>query len=360
MSQPYSRRTTVVLAVILIIASLSCCHYPVSQDNHQVVIAPTDKHRGVHVFGRMDSSTYEDLSRLNADWITLVPYAGQNGHDSPDIRYFRSEDPNYIKERNERWISQIKASHEAGFKVFLKPHIWIRNAADGKWRSDIYFDDEDEWNTWSEGYRSFILLYAEMAEQAEVEMFCIGTELTRLSKNKPEFWRSLIKDIKAVYKGKLTYAGNWYKEYESISFWDELDYIGIQAYFPLTNKDNPDVAELKQYWERKSSDLAGFSARFNKPILFTEIGYKSTMDGASKPWEWIDYYNNGATFEQSFQTQSNAYQSVFETVWHENWFAGMHLWQWRGDGRNRRDRNRLDFTPQNKPAEQVIAEGFKL
>ena len=212
----------------------------------------------------------------------------------------------------------------------------------------------------SEGYRSFILLYAEMAEQAEVEMFCIGTELTRLSKNKPEFWRSLIKDVKAVYKGKLTYAGNWYKEYESISFWDELDYIGIQAYFPLTNKDNPDVAELKQYWERKSSDLAGFSAKFNKPILFTEIGYKSTIDGASKPWEWIDYYNNGATFEQSFQTQSNAYQSVFETVWHENWFAGMHLWQWRGDGRNRRDRNRLDFTPQNKPAEQIIAAGFKL
>jgi len=41
------------------------------------------------------------------------------------------------------------------------------------------------------------------------------------------------------------------------------------------------------------------------------------------------------------------------------WFAGLHLWQWRGDGRNRRGRNHLDFTPQNKPAERVIAEGFK-
>ena len=79
----------------------------------------------------------------------------------------------------------------------------------------------------------------------------------------------------------------------------------------------------------------------------------------SKPWEWVDYYNNGASFEQSDETQANAYQSVFETIWDEPWFAGIHLWQWRGDGRNRRSRTHLDFTPQNKPAEQIIAEGFQ-
>ncbi len=351
--------TLVPTALIMSMICLSCCHYPVGDSNDTgVIISVDEKHRGVHVFGRMDSTTFDDLNRIHTDYITLVPYAGQNGHDSPEIRYFRSEDPDQIKERNERWIRQITACHEAGFKVFLKPHIWIRNASNGKWRSDIYYDNEDEWNTWKENYRSFILHYAEMAEEAQVEMFCIGTELTRLSQSKPAFWRALIKDVKSVYSGKLTYAGNWYKEYESISFWDELDYIGIQAYFPLSNRDNPDLTELKQAWERKSSDLADISKKFNKPILFTEIGYKSTTDGASKPWEWIDYYNDGASFEQSDETQANAYQSVFETIWNENWFAGMHLWQWRGDGRNRRGRNHLDFTPQNKPAEQIIAKGY--
>ena len=350
------------IAVVLLISmiTLSCCHYPVVENDEKgITVSPVEKQRGVHVFGRMDSTTFEDLNRIHADYITLVPYAGQNGHDSPEIRYFRSEDPAQNKERNDRWVRQIEACHEAGFKVFIKPHIWIRNASSGKWRSDIYYDNEEEWNTWSKNYRSFILHYAELSEQANVEMFCIGTELTRLSKGKPEFWRALIKDVKLVYTGKLTYAGNWYKEYESISFWDELDYIGIQAYFPLTNKNNPETEELKQAWERKSSDFAAISKRFNKPILFTEIGYKSTTDGASKPWEWVDYYNNGASFEQSDETQANAYQSVFETIWDEPWFAGIHLWQWRGDGRNRRGRTHLDFTPQNKPAEQIIAEGFK-
>ncbi len=347
-------------ALIISLICLSCCHYPVSDSTDQSEsVSVEEKQRGVHVFGRMDSTTFKDLSSIHADWITLVPYAGQSGHDSPDIRYFRREDPDYIKERNERWIRQIESAHEAGFKVFLKPHIWISNAAKGKWRSDIYYDDEDDWKTWSKNYRSFILFYAEMAEQADVEMYCIGVELTRLSREKPEFWRTLIRDVRTVYHGKLTYAGNWYKEYESITFWDELDYIGIQAYFPLTNKDNPDLDELIQSWKRKSSEIASFSDKFNKPVLFTEIGYKSTSDGAARPWEWIDYYNKGAAFEQSDETQANAYQSVFETIWNESWFAGIHLWQWRGDGRNQRGQSHLDFTPQNKPAEGIIAQGFK-
>jgi len=188
--------TIIAAALILCVVCISCCHYPVGDSSdHSVSVSIEEKQRGVHVFGRMDSTTYNDLSNIHADWITLVPYAGQNGHDSPEISYFRSDDPDHIKERNDRWIRQIRATHEAGFKVFLKPHIWISNAADGKWRSDIYYDNEDEWNTWKENYRSFILHYAKMAEQADVEMFCIGVELTRLSKGKPEFWRTLIRDI---------------------------------------------------------------------------------------------------------------------------------------------------------------------
>jgi hypothetical protein len=49
--------------------------------------------------------------------------------------------------------------------------------------------------------------------------------------------------------GKLTYAANWDK-YDQVSFWDELDFIEIQAYFPLTAQTSPTAEEIKKGWNR--------------------------------------------------------------------------------------------------------------
>ena len=53
---------------------------------------------------------------------------------------------------------------------------------------------------------------------------------------------------RAVYKGKLTYAANWDGEFEEVAFWDALDVIGVQAYFPLTEERVPSVTKLTQAW----------------------------------------------------------------------------------------------------------------
>jgi len=63
-------------------------------------------------------------------------------------------------------------------------------------------------------------------------------------------WRVLIADIRKLYRGKLTYAANWAKELNDVPFWAELDFIGIQAYYPLTDKANPTVDELEEGWRR--------------------------------------------------------------------------------------------------------------
>ena len=120
----------------------------------------------------------------------------------------------------------------------IKPHIWILQPSEGMWRADIYPNNEADWETWQASYRDFILRYARVAERAQAEMFCIGTEFSRLTTEKPEFWNDLIQSVREVYAGEITYAANWYEEFEKIPFWDDLDYIGIQAYFPLTKKQN--------------------------------------------------------------------------------------------------------------------------
>ena len=55
--------------------------------------------------------------------------------------------------------------------------------------------------------------------------------------HKGEVWSVSIRTF-APYTGPLTYAANHGNE-TSVGWWNDLDYIGIDAYYPLTNKNNP-------------------------------------------------------------------------------------------------------------------------
>lgn len=329
-----------------------------SQRNSQTDL--NEKQKGIHVFGRIDSTSFEPLAKNNMNWITMVPWGYQADFDSPEVGHHRGDSAERQR-RDSSWVSRIKMAQAAGFKVFLKPHIWIHDPSEGKWRSDIYPTNEENWELWKTSYIDFILRYAKIAEQTNSEMFCIGTELTRLSIEKSLFWETLIPKIKEVYSGKITYAANWYQEYENITFWDKMDYIGIQAYFPLSENENPTVKEISKGWDKHISKIGSLQKKFDKAVLFTEIGYKSTTDSATKPWEWMDYSDENNQ-KLSHQTQSNCYKAFFDTIWKLDWFAGVHIWQWRASNRRRGhydSQTNLDFTPKGKPAEKIIAKGFE-
>lgn len=316
-----------------------------------------NKQKGVHVFGKLDSTNLQPLVQNNFDWITLVSFSSQKDIDSPTLVYYRGDSLEMAK-RDSASKSQIELAHNAGFKVFLKPHIWLTSPPYNKWRSDIFPANDDNWKLWKKNYREFILLYAKIAEQNNVELFCIGMELSRLTTEKSDFWKILIKEVRSIYSGKITYAANWYKEYEQITFWDQLDYIGIQAYFPLVENKYPNVEELSKGWNKYIPEIKSISKKYNRPILFTEIGYKSTADSAIDPWQWIDY-SSDQNKAVSTETQANCYQAFFNTLWKKDWFAGVHIWQWRSDFVKNQGKDHLDFTPQGKPAENVIAKGFE-
>lgn len=319
-------------------------------------IPDREKQRGAHVFGRIDTTNFQFLSRDQIEWVTLVPWGFQESIDSPEVLHHRGDSAR-IRRRNEHWVRQIKAFRNAGFKVFVKPHIWMDTPPEGKWRSDILPKGDAEWERWQSTYRNFILRYARLAEEAGAEMFCVGTELTRLTLEKPAYWQKLIVEVRTVFSGKLTYAANWYEEFEGIRFWEQLDYVGVQAYFPLADRESPDVSEIADGWNRHLPLLEKVHRLSGRPIVFTELGYKSTPNSAIKPWEWMDYAA-ADEMEVSFETQSNCYEAFYQVIWPQPWFAGVHLWQYRQDHEVHADEQIHDFTPQGKPAEEVIIRGF--
>lgn len=105
-------------------------------------------------------------------------------------------------------------------------------------------------------------------------------------------WRSIIHNARRFYSGNITMAAN-FDSYHEVSFWDELDFLGINAYFSLRNVHRQPLSEetlyqeLTEGWNKVFSDISSFKLRKNlpdKPIYFTEIGYTQKGGCTLAPW----------------------------------------------------------------------------
>ena len=346
-----------ILGTLAIAATLAW--HPSAGETEKVTVDANDKIRSTHYFGRGRNGNHTNFSPLtetNMNNVVIVPYAYQESHQDSELQ---------VGERNRRgsrrdsmFRQMAFAARDAGLTVTFKPHIWMNTDSD-KWRSDILFTSDSLEQLWGNRYRELILHYAEVSEEVGAPYYCIGAELTSLTFKYPGYWRELINDVRSVYSGKLFYAANWYLEFEQVEFWDALDFIGVQAYFPLTDHENPDKKTLLKGWKKYKEKLRTISFKYQKPILFSEIGYRSTACAAIHPWEWVDTYTDDAKqFTLSLECQATCYEAFFETFWEEDWFAGAMIWQWRGNHAEAGGLTNLDFTPQNKPAQKVISEWF--
>ena len=321
--------------------------------------SPVDgKQRGISLEAArrpVTEATFVPLLEANVTWIVQTPFGWQPRYNSPRIGL--NPNAGWWGESDAGIAETTQMAHEFGIKTLLKPHIWLNDQSGGKWRGQIEMGSEADWQQWFAEYRSFMLHYARLAEENDIEVLCIGAELHHAAVAREADWRELIAAVRQEYGGALTYAANWHREFEEISFWDALDYISIQAYFPLTDQVAPSVQELKRGWRSHVEAIEAVQRAQQKPVLFTEVGYHSTADGAIRPWEW-DSADTEGSYEVGLQTQANCYEALFQTFWNRAWFAGAYFWKWHADDDVAGGRYDLDFTPQNKPAEQVMAKWY--
>ena len=287
------------------------------------------------------------ITQVGAGYISVIPYAFTRGH-SPNVSFNTSGQ--WYGETVDGTVNIVTEARKQGLKIMVKPHIWVMG--DG-WAGEFELDNETDWQKWEKSFDRYILTYAKLADSLNVEIFCMATEFRMVVRKRPDYWQRLITKIRAVYDGKLTYAANW-DNYDQVTFWDQLDYIGVDAYFPLVHDKKASIDTLRERWQSTKADLHKLSAKHKKPILFTEFGYQSIDYGAGRHWE-INQYSAAYNGE----IQQNAYQAVFEEFWPEKWFAGGFLWKWfPNHGRAGGEGNKR-FTPQNKPAQQVVKQFYQ-
>ena len=291
----------------------------------------------------------QPIVNLNANFASLMPFGFIKNLAHPEIKF--NSERQWFGEREDgikQYSDQLK---KKGIRIMLKPQIWVWR---GEFTGFIKMENEDDWKLLETSYSNFILEYAGIAQEINAELFCIGTELENFIEARPSFWKQLIKDVRKVYRGKLTYAANW-NEYIRTPFWGALDFIGIDAYFPVDDKQSPTLDAVKMGWQKHKSEMRTYSLKYDKPILFTEYGYRSIDFAGRAPWT-VDRVDKQVNLE----AQTILTQALFEEFWNEDWFAGGFVWKWfhKHEAVGGKDDNR--FTPQNKPAEAVIQKFYKI
>lgn len=242
----------------------------------------------------------------------------------------------------------VAQAHSLGMKVMLKPHIDLLNDPT-HWRGEIGFDaNEMEWRAWFTSYTTFITHYAALAESAGVDYFAVGTELVGTSKRTAD-WRRVVKAVRGIYHGPLTYAANWGDE-GNVQWWDAVDAIGIDAYYPLTQNTNPSGIQLAQAWQSTVAKLGNLSRREQRPVIFTEAGYQSRAGTAASPAG-----TQSATVD--LQEQSRCYQALLDAFAGQPWWLGVFWWS-VAPNRSQGGPSDTGFTPIGKPAADIVRAYF--
>lgn len=274
----------------------------------------------------------EELRDLGVNWIAIHPYARIHGDGRVTWREIDSESP-------PPWLRRpIVEAHERGMAILVKPHLayW---GSPFRWRGEIDFPPAERARFHAD-YRRWIAELAAATRGADA--FAVGTEIDRLTDDE-EAWRELITEVRTITDARLTYAANW-DTFARVPFWDHLDAVGVQAYFPISEETDPDTDALRRGWDEVLGGLRSLHERTGKPVVFTELGYNLSLDAAREPWS--DAQARGAEVERARALQLRCWNVGLEVLDRERgWLRGAFLWKWFVGEPGRGDATFLVDTP---------------
>jgi hypothetical protein len=274
-----------------------------------------------------------------------------------------------VTARDSELISAIMYAKQLGFSVMLKLQIDLIDAP-GMWRGDIGINmTATQWDAWFVSYTAAIRHYAMIAEATGVEILSVSCELVEASKQDAH-WRQVIALLRHIYKGTLTDSANWSPpnaqpgqgEVTDKTWWDAVDVIGVDEYYvtwahsrELANGTYRTLDELLDLWAGIEVQLAGLHRKFNKSVLFTEIGYCSGVNGSCFKNTAVQPANR--TSSASLEAQATQFEAALAAMTKYPWFLGVFWWNWATDAAFGGEGNSC-MDPKFKPAEAVLRKWY--
>jgi hypothetical protein len=290
-----------------------------------------------HVGGSYDSEAssleLEKMRAAGGNIVQLLAFAYVYRLNAPEIGVSQQRWDQVLR----GGVSRAKA---AGLRVMVKLQTWGPGFRDGKFSADIGMTNAADWRAFMANYRLYVLRYARLAAETQADILCIGTELAQASQATVVAgeWRALAEEVRSVFPGPLTYAAH-HREAEGVPFWDSLDYIGVNGYYPVSGL--PAALE----------DLERLSERWNRPVVFTEAGFASSPHALTEPWRPGPIEASPGSVRLGLQAEG--WQTLLAELWRRDFVWGVYAWKWHPNAAWG-GRTNADHTPQGKPALEVI------
>ncbi len=295
-----------------------------------------------------------EIAALGADWTSITPYSTMIASDDVEIiPWFEHPESDLDLEVR----VTIRQAHALGLEVLLIPPVY---PWDWSWRGQLNpgggpAGTPEGWDRWFESYGRYILSWADVAAEEGVEMMSIGVEFRSASWLYRDRFALLADEVRGRYDGLLVYSANW-DEVEDVGFWSHVDVIGLNAFYPMSDRRRPDPEDMLRTSARFADALEYLSCVHGKPVIFTEVGYKSYRDTYREPWVWPEDMGDVPADDAM---QAMLFDITFATYWDEEWFGGLFVWKFLADPADDSQEPPFGFSPRLKPAQDVIEGWFR-
>lgn len=278
-------------------------------------------------------ASLDALRATGATWVVLLVTAYQATADASALH---SADPRTPSAPSV--LAAVNRARLLGLRVALKLHV---DVDDGTWRALV---DPARPAEWFDSYQTFAMEWAAFAEAEQVEMLIFATELAGTLEH-ADLWQETIAGLRGAYRGTLCYSASW-DEAGLVPFWGELDLVGLNAYYPVARTADASRFDLLAGWQPWLARLRLLHAQTDRPILLTELGYRSVNGAGIRPYDFT------SDLPLDLEEQADLYWAALEATGDEPWLQGICLWYWPADGTGGpTDRG---YSPIGKPAASVL------
>jgi hypothetical protein len=315
-----------------------------------VEAASTDRIKGVALglFAEDAGWSYrpllDEIKATGADHVELVvPWYQDDAASTTVVDHPRfSPTPEAI-------VAAVRDAQAAGLRVLLFPIVRLAAPrTPDEWRGTLAPRDRAAW--WR-SYRARLVGLARLAAREHVAAISVGSELSTLDGEADRAeWSETVAEVRRVFRGKLWYSGNW-DHYRRVAIWDLVDVVGLCGYFALVEPgDGSAIDDVTRGWRDRRVELERWFAPLHRPLVFTELGYRSIRGAAASPWD------EGTRGVVDVDEQRRCYEA-FRRVWKRapaERFGGVIFWNWYGWG----GASSRGYTPRGKPALDEVRAFF--
>ena len=299
--------------------------------------------------------------------------------------------PNYGGTVNDasvvRYLAELK---KRGLKVLFYP-MFFMDTPKKPWRGHVKGNAKDinAFFNKKDGYNNFIIHYANLLKD-HIDAFIIGSEMIGITTIMDESGNfpavneliELARQVKKIVGDdvKVTYAADWSEYHHNSSGWyhldplwssEYIDFVGIDAYFPLTNMKDSNISEedikkgwesgegydyisgandkrhsidskyawknLRHWWENEHINPDGQKSAWipkSKKIWFTEYGFPSIDKAPNQPNVFFDPkcsdggVPRNSNSDTNFELQRTCIKATLDYWKDSEFLEKTFLWTW--------------------------------